>query len=170
MWRQQRRVIVVNESVVTSFTATQLANGEVSFVHDGREETSSTITYSVNGTPQSAIAVTITPVDDRKRCAVTPVAGVADTRLVAAEISGKSGGDALLDGDIDLSGYFGDPDAGDTVSYRISSVSHDGTAPAGAALAPWTGCAGRRCRAASRFPAIRRQLRSDGLGDLVVGR
>ena len=73
--------IVVNESVVTRLTATQFANGEVSFVHDGREETSSTITYSVNGRPQSAIAVAITPVDDR--LAVTPVAGVADTGLVA---------------------------------------------------------------------------------------
>ena len=128
--------IVVNGSAVTSFTATQLANGEVSFVHDGREETSSTSTYSVNGTPQSAIPVAITPVDDP--LAVTPVADVADDRLVAAEISGKSGGDALLDGDIDLSGYFGDPDAGDTVSYSLS-VSHDGTALAGDDLAAWTG-------------------------------
>ena len=83
-------------------------------------------------------------------------------------VSGKSGGDALLDGDIDLSGYFGDPDAGDTVSYRLS-VSHDGTALTGAALAAVDqsrNLNGGVLQGGSCFPR-RCRRGSDGLGDLV---
>ena len=106
---------------VTSFTAVQLSDGEVVYVHDGTETESDSFAVTVadddGATARETIAVTVTAVND-----APVIAG--DLALAVAE-----GGSVALAG-ADLSASDADDDD-ETLSWTVPAAGEDGAPAAG---------------------------------------
>ena len=141
--------VQVGGSDVTSFTGTQLANGEVQFLHDGSETLAASFKVSVEdgnedtSTPnQSTFNLTVNPVNDAPLAVSDTIAATEDTpvtysaaqllvndtdvdsaTLTVASVASGSGGTAVLEADGSISFT---PDADFNGAASFSYIATDG--------------------------------------------